>query len=274
MMPCDLKLSKGLIIADPWIGYILEGDKTWEMRSRRCSYRGWFSLIRKGTGAVFGVARLVDSGHPLSRDEMISAIEKHRIPESEVLSGAVDCWNIPWIISDVTKLDTPIPYRHKNGAVTWVEIAPDVSHRIIGQLNARMAKASTPGQSASGPNENARELDELCAPNGALIGETELTPGNIENHHIYLRSFFDGFPDDAIGGSNKTMRAEREISVDYGGDAPILTDLDGTKMIFRARGWIRQFFIDTEAELGDRVRVEEVGPYRYRVQLLKPDTDL
>ena len=42
-----MKISKGLVIADPWIGCILKGEKAWEMRSTSCSHRGWFGLPRR-----------------------------------------------------------------------------------------------------------------------------------------------------------------------------------------------------------------------------------
>jgi hypothetical protein len=29
-----MQVTKGLIIADPWIGYVLDGSKTWEMRNK------------------------------------------------------------------------------------------------------------------------------------------------------------------------------------------------------------------------------------------------
>ena len=51
---------KGLIIREPWIGMILAGRKTWEMRSRQTPYRGRIGLIRKGTGMVVGIAEIVD----------------------------------------------------------------------------------------------------------------------------------------------------------------------------------------------------------------------
>ena len=34
-----MRISKGLIIADPWIDYILDGKKTWEMRSSETSWQ-------------------------------------------------------------------------------------------------------------------------------------------------------------------------------------------------------------------------------------------
>ena len=53
------QVVKGLIIDQPWIGMILSGSKTWEMRSRNTAVRGRIALIRKGSKAVVGVADLV-----------------------------------------------------------------------------------------------------------------------------------------------------------------------------------------------------------------------
>lgn len=99
------------------------------------------------------------------------------------------------------------------------------------------------------------------------IGTTEITQGNIDNDHIYLRGFFDKFPADAIGGSNRASAAQREIAVDWGGGTTVMTDLDGAKRFFRKRGWIREFFVFHGAQAGDLVVVEEIAPYSYRVVL-------
>lgn len=50
-----------------------------------------------------------------------------------------------------------------------------------------------------------------------------------------------------------------------------MTDIDGTKKIFRARGWIRSFFERTGARPGDRVHFEQTGPHAYRVSLSRQD---
>lgn len=100
---------------------------------------------------------------------------------------------------------------------------------------------------------------------GRHIGTTEITQGNIDNNHIYLRSFFEKFPADAIGGSIRASAARREIAVDWGGGAVVMTDLDGAKRFFRKRSWIREFFEANGTRAGDMVTVEEVAPYSYRV---------
>lgn len=125
-----MHVTKGLVIADPWIGHILEGSKTWEMRSRKTSVRGPIALIRKGWGVVSGVAILTDVGSALGPTEMLAAFEKHRIPAAAIESGRVAKWKVPWMLSAVRALVDPVPYEHPNGAVTWVNLAGEVSAAI------------------------------------------------------------------------------------------------------------------------------------------------
>lgn len=125
-----MNITTGLVIADPWIGMILEGTKTWEMRSTSTSRRGWIGLIRKGTGCVWGVARIAECGHPMSPEEMIGTFGKHRIPVQMILSGEVAKWNTPWKLEDVRALAKPVPYIHKPGAVIWVALDEQVGQAI------------------------------------------------------------------------------------------------------------------------------------------------
>lgn len=98
-----------------------------------------------------------------------------------------------------------------------------------------------------------------------VIGKTTLTEGNIKNNHIYLREFFDAFPEDVVGGSNIAAAAQHTISIEWGEGNFAVTDLDGKKKFFRKRGWVRELFAQTEAVAGDTVLVEMVRPYSYRV---------
>src|SRR3546814_7558532 len=104
---------------------------------------------------------------------------------------------------------------------------------------------------------------------GRVIGEVEITDGNIANNHIYLRAFVDRCPAEAIGGSNKATRAKRDLTIEWGGTDPVQTDLDGQKEFFRARGWIGAFYRLYCVRAGDRVVVEEIAAYRYRVSLMR-----
>jgi len=282
-------VTKGLVVDDPWIDLILAGSKTWEMRSARTSFRGWFGLIRKGSGAVWGIARLDDVGARMTPDELVTTIDKHRIPEDMIRSGAVVKWNTPWKLSNARRLERPVPYQHPYGAVTWVNLDFSVTESISVQLtgwnppdedaptvrtprshpapSASILKAAQPpGSSESKPHPLAFVREETAS---TMIGETEITQGNLTHSHFYMRAFLHRFPDDLIGGPNKTKPAPRTAIVYWGGPSPVETDIDGEKKFFRTRGWVRQFFAENGAEPGDKVRVEELAPYRYEIRLLK-----
>lgn len=271
-----IAVAKALVVDQPWIDLLLSGQKIWEMRSKATSHRGWFGLIRKGSGLVVGVARLTGCGGPLSEDEMIASVGKHRIPEGIIRSGAVAKWNTPWFLEDVRPLPQPVPYIHPSGAVTWVNLAESVTRAIEAQVDAAASEQPNAHPVASPPAAFKPPAVAESVPtahthrSAAMLGETELTPGNLKNDHFYLRSFVHRFPADLIGGSNKRKVADRVALVDWGGGV-IETDIDGSpsKQFFRRRSWVRQFFADNDAEPGDRVRVEETAPYRYRVTLRK-----
>lgn len=75
-----MMITKTLIIAEPWIGRILAGDKVWEMRATYTSVRGDIALIRKGSGQVVAAARLADTEGPLGRHQMLATVEKSSNP--------------------------------------------------------------------------------------------------------------------------------------------------------------------------------------------------
>jgi DNA polymerase-3 subunit epsilon len=117
---------------------------------------------------------------------------------------------------------------------------------------------------------DARELSPTAqAPlkSGEIrrLGTTVITQGNIDNCHIYLRDFFHKFPDQVIGGSNKSSAAPFEVLVEWGGATEVSTDLDGTKKFFRKRRWIRNFFEMHQVVAGSVVSVDEIGHFRYRL---------
>jgi hypothetical protein len=273
-----MQITKGLIIADPWIGYILDGSKTWEMRSSSTSFRGWFGLIRKGTGCVYGVARLVDVGSPLDPGEMLRTLEKHRIPADLIASGEVAKWNTPWAIADVRRLPKPVPYVHRSGAVTWVALDADVTRAVAAQAGDRTELEASTGVPCAGRTFEASPAETRGekAPRGRRPSPTnsgiriEIGEANLRNNHFYLRDHVHKFPDDVIGGSNKAKAAPREVVLDWGGPEPARTDIDGEdKKFFRARGWVGAFYKLHDAQAGDFVVIEPLDPYLYRVRLEK-----
>ena len=285
----NISISKALIVADPWIGFLLDGSKTWEMRSTATAHRGWFGLIRKGSGAIQAVARLVEVGEPLSPAGMIETFERHRIPTGMIHSGEVAKWNTPWKLADIHVLKVPVPYRHKSGAVTWVSLEDTASNEVNGQVqmvsSATLETTAQDRQPSTAPRapKTAKTLPPSVAstqsandrkaamPDGSrLIGEIEINEANLRNNHFYLRPLVHKFPDQVIGGSNKSKAAKHEVLIDWGDPVPTSTDIDGEdKKFFRARGWVGAFFKLNQAVPGDVVMISQTGPYRYRVRLKK-----
>jgi ASCH domain len=127
------QVENGLIIREPWIDMILSGEKTWEMRSSNTTFRGWFGLIRQGTGTVAGVAELLSVSGPLTVSELRANIDRHRVP-AHAIRGDVSSWSHAWRLGRVLRLRSPVPYHHKRGAVRWVQFDPEVTQAIAKQL--------------------------------------------------------------------------------------------------------------------------------------------
>lgn len=143
-------------------------------------------------------------------------------------------------------------------------------------LLAEQAGRALAISTAPGPPTGPLSVRQAVAPASKLargragthfLGEVEITQANIDHSHIYLRGLFDQFPADAIGGSNKASIAPRQVSVDYGGGTPIMTDLDGSKKFFRNRSLAREFFVLHSVRAGDFAVLERLAPYQYRLRL-------
>ncbi|MBR9766548.1 MAG: hypothetical protein GYB53_24290 [Rhodobacteraceae bacterium] len=289
-----MTVTRGLIIADPWIGHILDGRKDWEMRSQATSVRGWFGLIRKGSGTVVGLARLVDCGRALVQAEMIANFDHHRVPVDMIRRGEVAKWVVPWKLANVISLARPVQYEHKAGAVTWVTLSPDVSQKLAAcialqdQSNdtlpppSRSIDHSKPlsttsdqaGDAVRRTAAGAGKASQLPEGKHKVLGQSVLSGGNIRNNHIKLSPLMHAFPREVIGGSNKAEAAPRDLTIDWGGPETAKTDIDGTKSIFRARGWVRRFFATSGARENDVVIFTETGPYRISVRLERRKPEL
>jgi hypothetical protein len=152
---------KGLIIREPWIGMIMDGSKTWELRTQHTTMRGEIALIRKGTGQIVGVADLVNSLPQLDPRGLADSVQFHGVPPSEQGSAIANGWLFPWLIVNARRLSSPVPYLHPSGAVTWVNLDPGVTQSVArGKLGspaepvaatARPSPPSAPSRPAKAP---------------------------------------------------------------------------------------------------------------------------
>jgi hypothetical protein len=128
-------VKKGIIIDEPWIGKILAGEKSWEMRSKRTPTRGVIALVKKGTKTVVGVAELYECDGPHSLDGLRSAISRHCIPET-IYNEPDYKWYFAWKLKNVRALKIPVPYIHKNGATVWVNLDDNAIEKIAESIDS------------------------------------------------------------------------------------------------------------------------------------------
>lgn len=267
-----------LIIREPWIGLILAGRKTWEMRSSGTQIRGRIGLIRKGSGLVVGVADLVESLPPLDAAQFADARNRHQVPpenEADALGGG---WVHPWVLADARALPRPVPAGQKPGQVIWVPLSPAVAAEIDDQIGPStcavsqshavseasaatiaqkpIAKASVPGAASS--SRRSATSQEITV---------ELTDGAIRNANLSVRKALHMLPDDVLGGTNRDLAARGRLTVVFEPGETVETDIPTDKMTLRCRGAVADFFARTGVKGGDVVRMsfDRAGALRVRV---------
>lgn len=126
---------KAIIIDEPWIGKILDGRKTWEMRSKPTKERGLVGLIKKRMKQVHGVARLVGSLQRLEPYKLAGTEKFHGIPPNMFRMVEERNWLNPWVLDGVRRLTRPVPYVHTS-QVGWVILDPAAEQAILEQINS------------------------------------------------------------------------------------------------------------------------------------------
>lgn len=97
---------------------ILDGTKPLEIRSRNTNIRERIGIAFSETGKVFGTVELTDSTL-LSDFDFETRYNEHKVPLDEpLLSNYTQKWG--WSMKNPKKFKEPIPYKHKQGCVTWV----------------------------------------------------------------------------------------------------------------------------------------------------------
>jgi len=112
-------------------------------------------------------------------------------------------------------------------------------------------------------NEPQADADRIVIP---------LTQGNINNNHVYLARHLDFFPADAIGGHNKRAGQGTPLKLNLEGFPGVeSSDIDPNHKFFRLRGkaW-QDFFKRHGLRAGDKVAIERISAYEYRVVPIGP----
>jgi hypothetical protein len=107
-----------LIVQQPWIGLLLLGVKTLEIRGRPCSKPAGervYLALSGGGGIVLGSVEFVACHGPLSKPEWAK-----RAPEHCVLAQKLPYpTTYAWEFTAPARFRKPVPYEHKPGVVVW-----------------------------------------------------------------------------------------------------------------------------------------------------------
>jgi DNA polymerase-3 subunit epsilon len=95
-----------------------------------------------------------------------------------------------------------------------------------------------------------------------------LTKGNLNSNHFYLTSCLNMFPPAAIGGKSETEQATLKLKVRPAFGEEVMTDIDGTKNIFRNRGWVGKLFRVSEAKVGEAVQIKKLSEFGIDVRVV------
>lgn len=123
---------KGLVIREPYVDWIVDGLKAWEIRGSGTRVRGTIALIKSGSGTIVGTCELTGSVGPLSLAELRANAEKLNRRTTDVTSLPYERTHA-WVLANARRLPKPIRYDHPQGAVIWVVLADAVSRAVKGQ---------------------------------------------------------------------------------------------------------------------------------------------
>jgi len=109
---------KGLIIKEPYIDWILEGKKKWEIRGSNTNIRGRICLIKSGSKKIYGEVDLVDC-FELDLDKYNEyCVEMYGNSEKELPYKKT----YAWVMKNPCIYEKPKDYVHPMGAVIWVNL--------------------------------------------------------------------------------------------------------------------------------------------------------
>ena len=101
-----------MVLRQPWLGYVLDGSKTMELRGRRHrTGHVWLGC----SGSIHGRVRILEAVK-LDPDEFRRRTSEHLWPV-EADAPYLQCWGL--LLTDVEPLSTPLSYWRPPSAIGW-----------------------------------------------------------------------------------------------------------------------------------------------------------
>lgn len=112
----------GLIIKKKWLDKILSGEKTLEIRGSKTAHIGErIALIESGSSQIKGFC-VIRSVIALTEEKWETERDRHCVELSfeDLLKRYKTAY--AWELTDVIACKQPVPYKHPQGAVIWVNL--------------------------------------------------------------------------------------------------------------------------------------------------------
>ena len=110
---------EGLIVNEPYASMIINGEKTWELRSRTPptdKFRKELFLLSRGQ--ALGIITINDTVGPLDHKHLKNSFEYHK---SYVCNTIDDSALFAWEIQVHDKFTERVRYEHPTGARVWIK---------------------------------------------------------------------------------------------------------------------------------------------------------
>lgn len=103
---------KCLFVRAPFAGWIVDGVKTVEYRTRPTNIRGRIGIVQSRSGTVIGTVEIVGC----EWNEKLAHFE--------------------WLLDGAVRFAVPLPFQQKNGAVVWIDVEVPENRRAAPKLPA------------------------------------------------------------------------------------------------------------------------------------------
>ncbi len=122
----------GLIINQPYANLIINGQKSWELRSRPApKSKIGFEIYLLSKGNILGKIKIQSSHGPINQKKLKDNIHLHRVSLDELDDSLI---LYVWEISISERFRVPKKYLHPNGARIWVRNVLLLDHHTKGKI--------------------------------------------------------------------------------------------------------------------------------------------
>ena len=108
-----------LLVQEPWLGLILSGLKTLEIRGKPCRKPAGekiFLALAGGGGVVLGAAKFEECVGPFGAADWSACAQQHCVAGAKLPYGGS---TYGWRLSSPERFAAGVPYEHKQGCVVW-----------------------------------------------------------------------------------------------------------------------------------------------------------